>query len=360
MGKKSPFIIAELGTSHGGDVSKARELIVAAAESGADCIKCQIIFADEILHPKTGFVSLPGGEIPLYKVFKNLERKEDFFLEMKNNAEKLGIQFLATPFGPKSAALLKNLTPRMVKIASPELNYISLIKEVASWEVPIFLSTGISTLGDIEEALFAIKSQKEPPELTLLHCVTSYPAPPEDYNLRVLPHLAGIFGAKAGISDHSLDPVLIPLLGYAMGALVIEKHFCLSRKDPGLDDTIALDPPAFKRMCSVLGKAVSLDCEQIIEDMKREYGQELVEKTLGKGIKTLAPSEIAHYGRTNRSIHALRDIKAGAAIEPEMIAVLRTEKNLHPGLHPRWEKTIIGRIVKNPIPAGEGIRLEDI
>lgn len=364
MEKKSPFIIAELGTSHGGDIKKAKELVFAAAEAGADCVKCQIVFADEILHPKTGIVRLPGGEIPLYEVFKRLEKDEDFYREIKNEAEICGIQFLTTPFGPKSAELLKKLRPTAVKIASPELNYTALLEEIGSWGQAIFLSTGVSTLGDIEEAVSILKNAalkaSKTAIITLLHCVTAYPAPPEDYNLRILPNLAGIYGTKVGISDHSLDPVLVPVLGYSMGALVIEKHFCLSRNDPGLDDPIALEPNTFRQMYTALHEAAALDKEQIINRMKLEFGAELVEKILGNGIKTLAASEKSNYGRTNRSIHAVRDISEGETIKPEMIAVLRTEKILRPGLHPRWENAIVGRKVRNAIPAGEGIRFEDV
>ena len=367
MEKNSLFIIAELGTSHGGDIVKARELIAAAAEAGADCIKCQIVFADEILHPKTGMVSLPGGEIPLFDAFKALEKDENFYADMKNEAEKRKIHFLATPFGPKSAALLKKLDPEAVKIASPELNYLSLIKELASWGKPIYLSTGVSALGDIEEAIAVIqdafpfhKKKTCLQELFLLHCVTAYPAPSEDYNLRLLPYLAGIFGVKVGLSDHTVDPVLAPVLGYAMGAVAVEKHFCLSRDDSGLDDPIALDPTGFKKMCAALHEVLSLGSQRIIDEMKHEFGPELVEKTLGNGIKTLPPSEKANYGRTNRSIHALRDISEGDIIKQDMIAILRTEKILRPGLHPRWESAIIGRKARNAIPAGEGIRFEDI
>jgi len=371
--EKKPLIIAELGTSHGGDLVKARELIAAAAEAGADCVKCQIVFADEILHPKTGMVSLPRGEISLFSAFKKLERDQDFYREMKNEAENRGLLFLATPFGPKSAALLKNLGPKAVKIASPELNYTSLLETAASWGVPVYLSTGVSTLGDIENAIEIIQAAfpvgdqpKKKQKITLLHCVTAYPAPPEDYNLRILPNLAGIFGLPVGLSDHSLDPVLVPALGTALGAAALEKHFCLSRDDPGLDDPIALDPAAFGKMVRAVRRAASMasssniESNPIIEEIKGEFGPDPVEKILGNGVKALAPSERANYGRTNRSIHALRDIAEGETVQADMIGVLRTEKILRPGLHPHWEKAILGRKVRNFIPAGEGIRFEDI
>jgi sialic acid synthase SpsE len=371
--KTSPLIIAELGTSHGGDPGKASELIAAAAESGADCVKCQIVFAAEILHPKTGTVPLPAGEIPLYRAFSRLERGPDFYAAMKTEAENRGLLFLASPFGLKSAALLRNLAPKAVKIASPELNYTALLEETASWGVPMYLSCGVSTLGDIEEAVLTSSMPNPhgesgppaPPPITLLHCVTAYPAPPEDYNLRILPYLRGIFGLPVGVSDHSLDPVLVPVLGTALGAAALEKHICLSRSDPGLDDPIALDPEDFALMCRRVRRAAA-DAGQgengsrVIGEIRGEFGPELVEKTLGTGRKTLAPSEKANYGRTNRSIHALRDIAAGETITARMIGILRTEKILRPGLPPRWEPCIVGRTARNSIPAGEGIRFEDI
>ena len=378
-------IIAELGTSHGGDSGKAAELIAAAVEAGADWIKCQIVFAAEILHPKTGIVALPGGKIPLYEAFRALERGADFYEMMKNEVERRGRRFLAAPFGPKSAALLKALGPEAVKIASPELNYTALLEETASWGLPLFLSAGVSTLGDIEEALAVVRAASPgppgggraaapsgppsvsagepaagPPAVTLLHCVSAYPAPPEDYNLRLIPRLGGIFGVPAGVSDHSAGPLLVPLLALSQGAAAVEKHFCLSRRDPGLDDPIALDPPAFGRMVRALRGAAGTDRETLLNELAGEYGAETVEAALGTGVKALAPSEAANYGRTNRSIHALRDIEEGETLRPDMFAVLRTEKILRPGLHPRWEKRIAGRKTRRFIPAGEGIRFEDI
>jgi sialic acid synthase SpsE len=369
---KKPLIIAELGTSHGGDRIKASELIHAAAEAGADCIKCQIVYADEILHPKTGLVKLPGGSIPLYDTFKRLEQKPEFYAEMKTCAENRGILFLATPFGPKSAGELKNLQPKAVKIASPELKYTSLLRETASWGIDMFLSTGVSTLAVIEEALETVqkvisstKNAPGPelprePTITLLHCVTSYPAPEEEYNLNILPHLGGIFGVSAGISDHSLDPVLVPVLGTALGAAAIEKHFCLSRSDPGLDDPIALEPGDFASMVRAVREHQSLEKEACIARMAKLYGPKRVRAVLGDGKKRLAPSERPNYGRTNRSIHAIRDIARDEILSRGLFAVLRTEKELKPGLPPSWEEKITGKRVKRAIPAGEGIALDDL
>jgi sialic acid synthase SpsE len=341
-----------LGTGHGGEAAKARDLCDAAVEAGADCVKFQIVYADEILHPNTGDVALPGGTIRLYDRFKELEMPPEFFRYMKEYAEKRGLLFLCTPFGMRSAAELRALEPQFVKIASPELNYTALLRELAGWGLPILLSSGVSKLADIEEALGLLAGVP----VCLLHCVTAYPAPETDYNLRVLGSLAGVFGVPVGISDHSRDPELIPALGTALGAAVIEKHFCLRREDKGLDDPIALPPDDFARMV----RAIRAAGAGTIASYRRERGAALVEAILGDGVKRLAPSERANYERTNRSLHALRDIAAGERIWPADFAVLRTEKVLRPGLPPSWAERISGRTARHPIPAGEGIRFEDV
>ncbi|MDR1126553.1 MAG: N-acetylneuraminate synthase family protein [Treponema sp.] len=355
---RAPLIIAELGTGHNADRIKGAELIDAAAEAGAGCVKFQLVYADEILHPNTGEVLLPGGRIRLFDRFKQLETPPDFLAEMKELVEKRGLLFLCTPFGIRSARELRDLKPSVVKIASPELNYTALLKEVASYRLPVLLSTGVSKLSDIEAALALF-----PPDfphdgkICLLHCVTAYPAPETDYNLRVLPSLFAVFGVPTGVSDHSLDPSLIPCLTVAMGGVAVEKHFCLSRSDEGLDDPIALEPQAFSQMVRDV-RAVSAMGSGAIDALMRERGGALVEKVLGDGVKRLASSEAANYERTNRSIHALRDIQAGEVITADMIAILRTEKILRPGLPPAFEPMIIGRKASEFIPAGQGITFQ--
>ena len=181
------MIIAEIGTGHGGNIGKAKDLIDAAAESGADCAKFQIVYADEILHPDTGFVNLPGGKIRLYDRFRELEVKADFYAEIAAYCEKKGLIFLASPFGLKSLSELEALNPPCIKIASPELNHFPLLRATAATRRPIVLSSGVSRLGDIERAL---ESTADTPERVLLHCDTSYPAPEEEYNLSVLESLS--------------------------------------------------------------------------------------------------------------------------------------------------------------------------
>jgi sialic acid synthase SpsE len=367
---KRALVIAEIGTGHGGDLGKARELVAAASEAGADCAKFQCVFADEIIHPNTGNVPLPGGPVPLYHRFLELEEDEDFYSALKESAEAKGLLFLCSPFGLRSARLLRRIGCEAMKVASPELNHFPLLDEIASYGLPTIVSSGVSTLSDIDRALrrFDGRSGGQAEgrfgalsgRIALLHCVTAYPAPASDYNLRVLRALGGLLGLPTGVSDHSLDPVLIPALAVAAGGIIVEKHICLSRSDPGLDDPIALPPESFARMSRAIRAAQAAGGDQTIAAMASEYGAEAVEAALGDGIKRLAPSEAENYNRTNRSIHAMRDIKRGEPFEEKSLAVLRTEKVLRPGLDPEFLPILEGRRAMRDIPSGEGIEWEDV
>ncbi len=349
------LIIAEIGTSHGGDLTKARELISRAVESGADCVKSQAVFAEEIIHPLTGIVDLPTGAVPLYERFEALEQSEDFFLALKEHTEACGALFLCSPFGIRSARMLRAIGCKAFKIASPELNHFQLLEEVASYGLPLILSCGVSCLGDIEKALLRIQGP-----CALLHCITAYPAPEEEYNLSLIENLMGIFGQVIGISDHSLDPILVPALGRAFGAGIIEKHLTLSREARGLDDPIALEPRDFARMVRAVRKAEDLGKEEVVRWLSGIYGEQRISSTIGDGVKRLSPSEIMNYGRTNRSIHALIAIRKGDVFTEKTVGVLRTEKVLRPGISPDFFNLIIGKKAMRDIPAGEGVVWEDI
>jgi sialic acid synthase SpsE len=194
----------------------------------------------------------------------------------------------------------------------------------------------------------------------LLHCITAYPAPEEEYNLRVIPNLRGIFGLPAGVSDHSLDPLLVPGVAVAVGACVIEKHLALSTEDGGLDDPIALEPEAFARMVEGVRQLESTNPAERLRWLEEEYGRERIEAVLGDGVKRLAPSERKYYLTTNRSLHAVDEIPAGRKIRAEAVAILRSESNLRPGLGPEYLELVLGRTAQRTVPAGEGITWEDI
>ena len=363
----TPRIIAEIGTAHDGDITKARALVGAAADAGAHTAKFQLVIADEILHPLAGSVDLPGGTLPLYDRFRELERDADFYRELQQICRDADVQFLCTPFGLESARILNSLGVDEYKIASPELNHHPLLKEIASYRKPIVLSTGVARLRDIGETVDYIDSLSTRTQIQLLHCVTSYPAKEEEYNLLVIPSLQHVFGLPVGISDHSMDPVLVPALATILGAVTIEKHITLDRADRGLDDPIALNPKEFRTMVrevTDIGTRMSRTADpvdqkrlrlELTDKYRSHYGSTRVDTVLGDGIKRLAPSEIRHYGFTNRSIHAVTDIPAGTLLTAQSLAVLRSEKNLTPGLHPRFWEAILGHRVTRDILAGEGL-----
>lgn len=348
------YIVAEIGTAHGGDLARADELVGAARESGADCAKFQYVIADELVHRSTPDVDLPGGPTPLWERFHALERPPEFYAQLQALCERHHIDFLCTPFGIESARALRELEPPRLKIASPELNHTALLEEVSKYGLPLIVSTGVSLLADIEYALSLLGRA----DTTILHCITAYPAPEEEYNLRLIRSLAAVFGVDVGLSDHSGDPSLVPGLAVALGATVVEKHFTLSRGGSGLDDPIAMDPDMFTQMCATIRRidAIrSLDPDsgpdKVIREFEAEFGAERVASVLGDGVKRLAPREAASYATTRRSLLAARDLEAGEPIGPDDIATLRSER-LEPGMEPRFAREITGARLARALPAG--------
>ncbi|MFW5728336.1 MAG: N-acetylneuraminate synthase family protein [Spirochaetota bacterium] len=370
------LVVAEAGTDHRGDLTRGRELVHAAAEAGADCIKFQHVYAAEILHPRSGTIDVGGRSVPIYDRLRSLERDIDFLERLFAEARTARILPFATPFGIRSARELATLDPGAYKIASPELNHTPLLKQVASFGRPMVLSAGVATLGDVEAALSVIRESAatSPSAIHLLHCVTAYPAPEEEYNLRVLRSLRRIFGVAVGVSDHSPDPEAVPAIATALGASMIEKHLTLERDGHGLDDTVSLVPKEFTRMCAVVRGITegrthrSNESEDgpdnelppVVRELAARFGRNRVEAICGDGIKRLAESERNAYGRSNRSIHAVDDLAAGALLTRENCAILRTERELRPGISPRHLERILGRRLTQSVGAGEGIRWEDL
>ena len=368
------LIIAEIGTSHEGSLEKAKLLVDAAAGAGADAVKFQWVYADEILHPKTGFVALPTGNIPLYERFRQLECPVDFYRQMVDYVHSKGCKFCCSPFGLRSLKELLSLKPDILKVASPELNHYPMLKEIARYRkeqaargevpVPLVLSSGVSKLTDIQKAVDIVGRDG----VSLLHCITSYPAPESEYNLKVIGTLKKNFNIECGVSDHSLDPVLVPCLSVACGGSVIEKHITLSRQTMGLDDPVALEPEPFALMVHVVhqteatfrhyGDVVGL--QRTIDQLSEQFGREKVLAVLGDGVKKLAPAEEANYGRTNRSLHFMRSMKAGEVIGKADVAVLRTEKVLTPGISPEYLDDVIGKTLACDVEDGEGVQFSHV
>ena len=386
-------IIAEIGTSHQGNIKKAFELIDCAASCGADTVKFQWVYADEILHPDTGFVNLPTGKIPLYQRFRELEVNKSFFKKCVNYSHKKGVKFACSPFGIKSLEELVSLNPDYIKIASPELNHIPLLEKLSEYyrKIPIIISSGVSKEEDIELAIKTIAPDYNPLEnkcpngedaLTLLHCSTFYPTPEEEYNVKLVKTLSEKFQIPAGISDHSLNSILVPVLATLEGATTIEKHITLSNETDGLDDPVALNPENFSLMCHTVKQTVAViqrfqkehsalkNGEKVhyipqeaidfsIQQLKNQFSEEKINACIGNGIKVLSKSEEANYGRTNRSIHYMKNLKKGDVISEKDISVLRTEKILTPGIHPKYLHEIIGRKLNKNVTNGSGVQFED-
>lgn len=367
------FIIAEIGTSHEGDEKKAEALIDCAVSAGCDAVKFQWVYASEILHPDTGYVKLPTGNIRLYDRFKQLECAPDFFERMRDYAHKKGVKFVCSPFGLRSLDELLAVQPDYVKIASPELNHYPLLQHLSSYRasyradgktpVPVIVSSGVSRLSDIERALQILGTDG----VSLLHCITCYPAPETEYNVRLIENLARIFGVQTGVSDHSLDPILVPVLSVVCGASVIEKHITLSRKTSGLDDPVALEGEQFALMVHCVRQCETVlshygreeGGRRVISQLEQSYERARIDAVLGDGIKRLAASEKENYTRTNRSLHFMRSMKKGERIREADIGVLRTEKTLSPGISPEFLPLVVGAELFHDVKNGDGVQLSD-
>lgn len=368
------LIIAEIGTSHEGSREKAFSLIDAAAEAGADAIKFQWVYADEILHPDTGFVELPTGKIPLYQRFRQLECDKSFYRELLDYTHKKGCKFCCSPFGLKSLGELLEINPDFVKVASPELNHYKMLEALRDYRqaqknsgkemIPVIISSGVSKLCDIEKALDILGTDG----VSFLHCVTSYPAPEKDYRLGSMEALGRIFGIEYGVSDHSLDPMLVPSLCAALGGTIVEKHFTLSKKTSGLDDPVALEPEEFALMVHALGQTQALmkrygrerGLNEVVKQFSESFPEDQLKAMLFDCKKELAPSESANYGRTNRSLHFMRDMKKGEKIGPDDIAVLRTEKVLSVGISPAFYDMMMGAELCRDAENGEGLQFSHV
>lgn len=344
------IIVAEAGTSHNGDPDHAERLISAAKESGADYIKFQYVIADEIVHPAVGSIKLPGGMVSIYDRFKSLETPPEFYQKLIELCKQYKIEFFCAAFGPESAENLIELGVNKIKIASPELNHTFLLKKAQSFNIPLVLSSGVSKMSDINNAL-----RTAPNTEILLHCVTAYPAKEADYNISLLETLGSETGKKIGISDHSKDPILVPILSAAYGAVMIEKHFTLSNTTDGLDDQIALNPKDFKTMVQGVREAENSSKEEVISQLSKKYSIDKIRTILGKGIKKLTSSEKKIYKTTRRSVLAKTDISAGEKASLDNCGIYRSERNMKPGMEPGDFKLFINNELKKDLKAGQPI-----
>jgi N,N'-diacetyllegionaminate synthase len=248
---KKVLIIAEAGVNHNGKLDLAFRLCDAAKEAGADVVKFQTWKTENIVTRTADLASyqesnLSDSHVNQFQMLKELELSYDNFISIKKYCDKIGIQFLSTPDEEESLKFLTGLGLDYLKIGSGEINNISYLRVIGSTRLPVILSTGMSTLGDVERAYNTLMDSGTP-DITLLHCTTNYPCPMEEVNLSAMLTLKDAFKCKVGYSDHTLG-IEIPIAAVAMGAEIVEKHFTLDKTMEGPDHRASLDPVELKEM----------------------------------------------------------------------------------------------------------------
>jgi len=322
------FIVAELSANHMHDYERAVSLIKLAKEAGADAVKLQTYTADTLtLNCKNKYFIVKDPKwagYSLHEVFLQAYTPWEWQPKLKKIVEDLGMVFFSTPFDHTAVDFLEKMNVPCYKISSFELIDLPLIQRVAATGKPLFLSTGMGSESEIEEAVALFKNSGGT-DLVLLKCTSAYPAPAEETNLLTIPYMRDRFGVSVGLSDHSLG-IEVPLAAVTLGACVIEKHFCLSREEEGPDSFFSLEPQEFKAMVNGVRK---------------------VEAALGKVSFEVTPKQMACLV-TRRSLFVAEDIKAGE------IFTARNVRSVRPGhgLHTRYYDEIMGKCASKNIKFG--------
>jgi len=304
VGEDQPtYVIAEISANHNGSLEKALELVRLAAEARADAVKIQTYTADTITLDSDAEPFLIKGTIwngrRLYDLYQEAHTPWEWHAAIFEEAQKCGIDCFSTPFDPTAVDYLEALSPALYKVASFEVVDIPLLRKIGSTRRPVIMSTGMATLAEIDDAVKALR-ESGCTQLALLKCTSSYPAPAEDSNLRTIPHLAQAFQVVSGLSDHTLGST-VAIAAVALGARIIEKHFCLSRSEPGPDSSFSMEPAEFREMVDAIRQ---------------------VEKALGKVSYSLSEKETASRSH-RRSLFVVKDIKAGEEFTRENVRSIR-------------------------------------
>ncbi len=318
IGKGNPcYIIMDIAANHNCDLGTAKELIRKAAEAGADAVKFQTYRAEDLYSKNTPQFS--KDPIKPYDMIKKVQHPREWIPLLFEFAKGYDIDFLSSPFDNDAVDLLDNTGVGLFKVASPEIVDLRLLKYIAGKGKPVILSTGMASLGEIEEAVDAVKSAGNN-NVALLHCNTCYPSPVHIVNLKAMETLCNAFKMPTGFSDHTLG-WHIPVAAVALGACIIEKHFTLSRDQEGPDHGFSIEPEELKYMV------------KNIRD---------VEKAMGNGTKKVSQEEMENYEKGRRSLIASADIPKGTIITESMV----TTKRPGYGIKPKYFDMIIGRITK--------------
>lgn len=333
------YIVAEMSANHCGSYDNAIDIIRAAKESGADAVKLQTYRADTMTLNSTKDDFLLPSSSPWvkyktrYSLYEKTSTPWEWHEDLIREGRKLGIDVFSTPFDCSSVDFLENLNVRMYKVASPEITDIPLIKRIGKTQKPVMISTGMATLDDITLAVKILREQGCY-DIILLKCTTAYPAPPDEINLRTIPHMSETFGCHVGISDHTLG-IGVPVAAVALGARVIEKHFALSKSGgDSVDAFFSLKPEEFKLMVGEVRK---------------------VEAALGRVTYELTPTTKKNI-RVRRSLYISKSIKKGEELTMDNCKSVRGGF----GLHPMHLESVIGRKVKRNLEEGDRLSWEVI
>ncbi len=336
VGKNNPvFIIAEVGSNFNGSLEKAKELCDLALEAGADAVKFQSFLAEKIICKEAfdglqlSFQAKWGKSV--WEVYKAAEFPREWHEELNNYCKKKGIIFFLSPYDKEAVDLLIKIDSPCIKLGSGEISNLEFLKYVAAKGKPIILGCGSTNLSEIEEAVTAIRSTGNK-DLILLQCITNYPSPIDQANIRAMLSIKKAFGTIVGYSDHSLGDT-VACAAVALGAKVIEKHFTFDKTSEGPDHPHSLDVAEFKAMV------------QHIRD---------IEAALGSYVKFVVEAEKDTVFLQRRSLFAAKEINKGTKLTGDMISILRPQA----GLLPKYKKDIIGLTTTRSLKKGDPIDWE--
>lgn len=323
-----PYVIAELSGNHNGDIGRAFAIMDAARDAGADAVKLQTYTADTITidHAGPGF-TIDGGlwhGRSLYELYQEAHTPWSWHEALFDHGRKIGITVFSSPFDPTAVDFLAGLGAPAYKVASFEAVDLPLIRRMAQTGKPLVISTGIADRTEIGEAVAAAR-EGGCSDICLLHCVSAYPAPAEDMNLRTIPDLAASHGLVAGLSDHTLGTA-VASAAVALGACVIEKHVTLARSDGGPDSAFSLEPD---------------ELAELVRSCRTAWA------ALGRVSYERAPSEAGNLV-FRRSLYAVADIRPGEPFTPENIRSIRPGH----GLAPKHLDAVMGRLASQSISRG--------
>jgi N,N'-diacetyllegionaminate synthase len=336
LGTGRPFVIAEAGVNHDGDVAVAHRLIDAAADAGADAVKFQTFVPAALAAasaPTADYQRERAGDDQQAAMLERLRLPDDAWAALQAHAGERGIVFLSTPFDTSSAALLDGLDVPAFKVGSGELTNLPFLAELAAYGRPLLISTGMATMVEVAAAVDTVRAAATA-EIALLHCVSAYPAAVEDANLAAMASMRDAFAVPTGWSDHT-PGIELPVAATALGAALIEKHLTLDRSRPGPDHAMSLEPDAFAAMV------------RAIHDTAAALGD-------GRKMPTSAEAAIAAVAR--RSLHWARDLPAGSEVAMTDLVAIRPGT----GLSPARSADIVGRRTSRVVRAGVAVAEADL